>query len=574
MSKSNKCQKDYDYIVVGAGSAGCAFAGRLISLLPSVRIALIEPGKDYLSPNKEHMARNDPKGHFRSPEYYPSLWAGAANRGYRTVPQGALNDRQLSVARASGVGGCSVINAMIWKRGFREDWDGNMPPTFQGNAVEPEFDWLEERIQPRIYQANNMGECGMKAAHSLGYDKAKDDSFWSSPGTYNKMRCSITKEGQRQDMYRALGANDDKIHLVQGDAERIIFEFDDTQTKEGKGTPTAKGVMIRRSDGSVESLYTIDRGDRVGEVIVCCGAIDTPKLLQLSGVGPAKLLEGLDIPVIVDNPSVGEGLKDHVMHVMSYEASTLPDKPSPITFNSSLYDEALDIEFLFSDGNCMPSFACYGIMEQYNEKVPPTNLIGKIGDFFSCLGSMALVKTLSTLMDTIPSIRTNIQKSTGIAMCLMNPKSVGSVMVRSKNPSDMPLIDPGYLTEEADLNTMLKGLGIAKKLMECESLSNIVGKRLAPPPRPGNDDKSDDDMEEIRQFGGPYFHPTGTCSIGECLDDQLRFKGINRLRVADASSLPFIPRMNTNPSSMVVGARCASLIANGGCLVKKTYSKA
>jgi choline dehydrogenase len=533
----------FDYIIVGAGSSGCACAARLLNLLPNTKIALIESGDDYLAPADPSCSPKEVSTDFSNAEHFPKTWDGPANKGYRTVPQPALNDRQISIVRASAVGGCSVVNAMIWMRGFQEDWDEFMPVGFKGRDVEREFEWLEERIKPVTYEGNCLGRKGVEGAESLGYMKAID-SLWESPGTSTKMRIALDQEGCRQDMYRALGADDSRITLIKGMAERLIIE------ESNEGTKYASGVVLRSEDGSLKFIHIKDEG----EVIVSCGAIDSPKLLQLSGIGPKRLIEELEIPLVLDAPAVGEGLRDHVMYILAFETPTLPEKCSPNGINARLYDEFLDVQMLFLDGNITPSHLHYALIEPFREKIPSTNMFERAGDAIARVGVNFLSLTLQTMSAFIPSFRAKLQSSVAIMINLMKPSSVGRVMIRSKDPKDTPIIDTAYLSKESDMDTLIKATKKAREILNTSPLSEIVGKQLVPPVQEG-----DDERVNIRKTCMPYHHATGTCS--SCLDEKLRFKGIARLRVADASSLPFLPRAPTNASSMAVGARCASFIA-------------
>lgn len=598
----------FDYIIVGAGSSGCACAARLLHLLPGATIALIESGKDYLAPVSgadatagatagakvgatagADASTSTPPAHnsddFSKPDHYPRTWDGPANKNYRTVPQRALQDRQLSVVRAAAVGGCSVVNAMIWMRGFKEDWEGYLPlpmpvagagpkkeDSSMDTSIEREFEWLEERIRPVTYEGNIVGKLGVEAAASLGYQEArkddgshsdsKSDSLWESPGTSTMLRVALDQHGRRQDVYRALGADDGRITLIKGMAEQLIIlstKHDDES--EDDGQIYASGVTIRLEDGSIKSVLTKD--EEGCEVIVSCGAIDSPKLLQLSGIGPKALLKKLDIPLILDRPAVGEGLKDHVMHILAFEIppTTLPDPAefSPNGINASLYDESLDVQFLFMDGGTTLHHLPYALMEPLREKVPSATIWGRAKDNLALMGTFLLSSTLLTMSTYLPAFRANLQSSGGILVNLMKPFSVGTVMIRSKDPNEAPLIDTKYLEDERDLNTLVKANKIARELMKASPLSDIVGKERTPVQEGDTDER-----ERIKKACMPYHHATGTCS--SCVDDQLRFEGIDRLRVADASSLRFHPRVPTNASSMAVGARCASLIAAAGLL--------
>ena len=543
--------QEYDYIVIGAGSSGCALAGRLMDLLPDVRIALIESGDDHLS---KAAASDDPVNHeFLAPTKTTLLWNGKADRGYKTIPQKQLNSRAFLFTRASGLGGCSTINYMIWMRGFRSDWDENMPEGWKGDDIEAEFQWLEGKIDPFLYESNTLGKRATEAARSLGYKTAVEKSKWSSPGTNDLMRFSMTKEGLRRDVYRSLGADNNRITLVQGVAERVIFRDEGGE----QDTPCACGVKLRLKDGTTKDLFV--KGG--GEVILSCGAIDTPKLLQLSGIGPSKLLNDLEVKVIKDNPFVGEGLKDHVMYPMAYGINELPENFSPNGLNASLHDDSLNVQFLFNDGVSTPIIIPVMIKQPFLEKAPAETLCQGIMDGMVLWGGTLLSKIVGVLIACSPSaIRTKMQSTFTVLVNVMKPDSVGSIRIRSRDPLDDPLIDPAFLREDADVQTLLKGVQIVRKLVKAPPLADIIEKELTPDGRK-HDDDIESEIEQIKKACLPYHHSTGTCSIGNCLDDQLRFKGINCLRVADASSLPFHPRVPTNASSMAVGARCASLIS-------------
>jgi len=585
----------FDYIVVGAGSSGCACAARLLRLLPNAKIALIESGNDYLAPppakNKDTgsaaganandvndgatNASTTTSDDYSKPSHFPKTWAGPANKKYRTVPQRALNDRQISIVRAAAVGGCSVVNAMIWMRGFQKDWESYLPMPIgaagvknngdnDDTGIEREFEWLEERIQPVKYEGNILGRKAVEAAASLGYKPAHndDDSHdwrWESPGTSTTMRIALDQDGRRQDMYRALGADDNRITLLKGMAERLIISTDkkdgDNDNDDEQSKMYASGVVIRMEDGSLESI--ILQNDEASEVIVSCGAIDSPKLLQLSGIGPKDLLQKLEIPLVHDCPAVGEGLKDHVMNILSFEIpiTTLldPEMFSPNSINASLYDESLDAQLLFTDGGSTAHYLPLSLLEPFSEKAPSLTVYGRAKDAMAYIAACLLLYTLQTMIAYIPSYRVKLESSLGILINVMKPTSVGTVMIRSNDPNDAPLIDTQYLSEEHDLDTLVKATKIAREIVNAEPLSDIVDKEIL------FGEVDDDERQAIKKRCSPYHHSTGTCS--GCLDDQLRLKGIGRLRIADASSLPFHPRVPTNASSMAVGARCASLIA-------------
>jgi len=369
------------------------------------------------------------------------------------------------------------------------------------------------------------------------------ESLWETDGIRGGIRLALDNNGNRQDIYRALGANDSsRITLLQGTVEKLIF---DQATSNGLIRTT--GIKLTRKDGSKKDILI----NQNGEIILSCGAIDTPKLLQLSGVGPKRLLQDLDIPLVLESPT-GEGLKDHVMYIIAFETPKLPDKLSPNGINAVLTDESLGVQVMVCDGGASPEHAQYALLAPYYEKLPAITLSGKVQNALQFLGMYAMTSILRMLL-LIPPVKIQIQTSYSFLINLMKPSSTGSVIIQSKNPADPPLINPAYLNDESDMETLLKGIEKVRNLVKASPLvDEVVGKEIEIV-------KGSDERDKVEKSAVSYHHSTGTCS--ECLDDQLRFKGIECLRVADASSLRFHPRVPTNASSMAIGARCASIIA-------------
>jgi choline dehydrogenase len=530
-------EDSFDYIVVGAGSAGCTIAARLVHLLPTVRVALLESGKDYFGSNDDFNAD------ISDPKKVGSTWDGPAERGYRTVPQKGLNHRRLALLRGNGVGGCSLINVMLWFRGFKDDWD-QMPEGWNSSSVEKEFEWIEDRLQISTIEANDLGKQACAAANSIGITKSDGDGLWDSNGTSDKTRATIAPDGRRQDIYRALGANHERVTLVKGAAERILFATSSSSSK------AATGVLIRISDGSTRKILVKDGG---GEVILSCGAIDTPKLMQLSGVGPPKLLDALGIPIVHPLVAVGEGLRDHPWHPMVFEIKEHPGKLSPNSVIGWLQDPSSDVQIIFTDGNLTTYFVPYALLQPWLERIGGTRAERALNAIILAV-MQVLVAILRVILASLPPFRHKLETSMSFLIAVTKPKSVGSVMICSRDSSVAPNIDLGLYSNDEDMKTMLRGFSKVRELVRAPPLSGIIGAELLV-------GGGENEVETIRAKGSIYHHSTGTCAMGTCLDNQLRVHGVRQLRVADASSLPLHPRVPTNAASMVVGARCASLIA-------------
>jgi choline dehydrogenase-like flavoprotein len=183
------------------------------------------------------------------------------------------------------------------------------------------IEWIEDRLQISTIEANKLGKQACAAANSIGITKSDGDGLWNSYGTSHKTCATIAPDGRRQDIYRALGENHERVTLVKGAVEHIWFA-----TSSSSSSKASTGVLIRISDGSTRMILVKDGGD---EVILSCGVIDTPKLMQRSGVGPPKLLGDLGIPIVHPLATAGEGLHDHPWHAMLLEIKEHPGKLSP-----------------------------------------------------------------------------------------------------------------------------------------------------------------------------------------------------------------------------------------------------
>jgi choline dehydrogenase len=503
----------YDYIVIGAGSAGCVVANRLTED-PQTTVLLLEAGNPASQPE------------IQTPSAWTSLLGTGVDWAYWTEPEPGLDGRKILCSRGKVVGGSSAINAMIYMRGNRHDFDhwqalGN--PGWSYEAVLPYFKRSENQqrgaskfhgvggllsvtdpIAPSAINAQFI-----EAAAAVGYDRNADfnGAYQEGAGLYQL----TVKDGKRHSAAAAfLVPILDRPNLtVQTSAlvTRLLFE----------GT-RAVGVEYQHQ-GTLHQVYANQ------EVILSAGVFDSPKLLMLSGIGNADHLQALNIPVLAALPGVGQNLQDHPLVGIGYQSTqALP----PLTSTSNLVEAGL---FLHSSSN----------------KTTPD---------LQFLFSPALWVG-SAIAPDIPGFT--------FILGLVKPQSRGSVTLQSGNAAAPPVIQVNYLQHEADVQALVNGIKIARQLAYADAFAASVGTELAP----GLEVTSDAAIAAyIRQAVNTFWHPVGTCKMGHdsmaVVDSELRVHGIEGLRVVDASIMPTITTGNTNAPTIMIGEKAVAFIkANG-----------
>ncbi len=483
----------FDFIIVGAGSAGCALANRL-SADPSVSVALLEAGGE------------DDREAIRVPRQYFSLWGTDVDWGYVSTPQPGTAGRSHVMPRGRVLGGTSSINGMVYLRGAASDYDGWAARGCQGwgwDDVVGSFDALEAWLRPAVLEPHNaLTEAMVEAADQAGMrcNPAFDSGTLDGAG-WNK---STIVDGERQNAHRAFIAPiRDRPNLSVRTGTRVL-----RLAMEGK---RAVGVVAERDGGIVQTLGA-------GEVILCAGAFDSPRMLMLSGIGPAGHLHQLGITPVADLP-VGENLIDHLLIGIVYTSlQAIPDVNAWTTegcaFTRSTPERAdCDIQISFAKE---PHFA-----PEANDGAPRYTII--------------------------PGIT--------------RPKSRGTVRLTGADP-DAPLeIDPNYLSHPDDMAAMIRAVGWSREIGQQDALAAWNGGEYFPGPATESDAEI---ARYIAEGVSTWFHPVGTCRMGigedAVVDPALRVRGIAGLRVADASIMPDIVSVNTNAASTMIGWKAGELI--------------
>jgi choline dehydrogenase len=529
----------HDYVIVGAGSAGCVLADRL-SADGQHSVLLLEAG-----PPDTYPWIHIPIG------YAKTMFNPRVNWCFHTEPESGMNGRKIYWPRGKTLGGSSSINGLISIRGQREDYDawaadGN--PGWSYADVLPYFKRLEHAIEgdpdfhgrdgpvwcSPIGRKHELIEAVIAAGEEFGIHRNDDFNGASQEGvgyyhltTRNGRRCSTASAYLKP----ARGRRNLDV-LTGAHALRVVLDRN-----------RAQGVVFRREGEDVVA-------NARREVLLCAGAIQSPQLLQLSGVGPAALLASMGIHLERDLPGVGENLQDHLQARMIFECSR------PITTNDDLKSAwrmaRMGLEYIFTRRGAMAvGINQGGIFARTNaeERTPDVQFH---------------VATLSSDMAGSP---THTFSGFTMSVCQLRPRSRGWVRIRSVDPVQAPAMQPNYLTQQTDRKTLVAGLRLARRLAATRALTPYVKAEY----RPGPDAQSDEDfLEFARNTGGTIFHPSGTCKMGDIrrdatavVDPQLKVHGVNALRVVDCSIMPTLVSGNTNVPVIMIAEKAADLILAG-----------
>lgn len=535
--KSGQTMREFDYVIVGGGSAGCALAARL-SEDASVRVLLAEAG-----PRGRHPWVRIPLG------YGKVFYDARFNWKYQTEPEPTLGDRTMYWPRGKVLGGSSGINAMVYVRGHQHDFDEWNMPGWSWAEVEPLFRRIEDwRGPPNPARGTGgpltvtdvsdamhpLSRAYVAAAAQAGIPTNPDyNAGWMEGAGFYQI---TTRDGWRDSAAEAylkpVRKRPNLVIETGALVTRILFD--------GR---QAAGVMVQQ--GRRRYRATARR-----EVILCGGAINSPQLLHLSGIGPGALLQRLGIETVHGNPHVGRNLADHLGVDILYSAT----RPSLNQVLRPLWGKAragLQYAFLRKGPLSMSLNEGGGFVRVRDGEGPPDLQL-----YFSPLSYSRAPAGRRPLMspDPFPAFRM------GFSPC--KPTSRGHLEITSPDAGVPPAMQGNYLSTDADCRMMVEGTRLVRRIAQSPALQKVIREELAPGPAMASDA---DMLENARADGWTVFHQCGTCRMGHdpaqsVVDARLRVHGASGLRVADASIFPTIPSGNTNAPAIMVGEKAADII--------------
>ncbi|MFL0355367.1 GMC family oxidoreductase [Erythrobacter sp. GH1-10] len=522
--------ESFDYVVIGGGSGGSAVAGRL-AVEGTRRVCLIEAG-----------GRND-NVLIKTPGFMPFI-RNSSNYKYDTVPQKGLNGRIGYQPRGKGLGGSSAINAMVYIRGNKWDYDNWAAQGCTG--------WAYDDVLPYFKKAE-ANERGADEYHGDGGPLFVSDQKSPNPTSHAfvdsaaalQLRTTNDFNAENQQgfgMYQVTQRNGERWSASRAYVEPIREQGNfaiRTNTLVEKlviegGRVT--GVRVRRGRRS-EMIYA-----RKG-VVLSAGAFNSPQMLMLSGIGPAEHLKQLGIEVVLDKPAVGSDLQDHIDYVSGWET----ESDVPI------------------GGTLKGTFKMAGAILEHRRKRTGamTTCYAEAGGFWTVMDD---APAPDVQWHFVPAVledhgRENV-KGHGFSLhaCVLRPESRGTVRLGSNDAAAAPVIDPNFLDDERDIEVLRRGVRLSHRIAEAPPLQAYGPTDRHPIDL--NDDAALDEL--IRNRADTVYHPVGTCRMGAdenaVVDPTLKARGVDGLWIADASIMPKIVSGNTNAPSIMIGERCADFI--------------
>jgi choline dehydrogenase len=512
----------HDYVIVGAGSAGCVLANRLTED-PDVSVCLVEAGP----PDTEEA--------LHIPVAFSKLYKTPFDWDFATEPEPALDGRNVYLPRGRVLGGSSSLNAMIYMRGNPRDYDEWRDLGNEG--------WGWDDVLPYFKRAED-NERGASAAHGAGGPLSVSDSHSMHPLVDAWIEAAVQTGLERRDDFNA-GEQDGvgRHQLTQRNGMRcstaVAYLHPALPRPNLELIPTALVTRVLFDGTRAAGVEAIVNGaptrlDAAREVILCAGAYQSPQLLMLSGIGPADDLRALGLDVRLDQPNVGQNLQDHL-------------NAGIILFT----DDPTTLETAETEANAARL--------QTEGRGPLTSNIAEGGGFWRSrdgLDAPDVQFHMAPVMFADEGLLDPFDHAYSFGACVVKPKARGSVTLRSADPADKPRILANFLGTEEDWAAQVAGI---RRCLEIRERMAAAGHERAPYEVPATD--SDEDIRaHVREKSHHLYHPVGTCEMGSVVDAELRVRGVDGLRVVDASVMPAVTRGNTNAPTIMIAEKAADLL--------------
>ncbi|CAD6523650.1 GMC family oxidoreductase [Paraburkholderia sabiae] len=528
----------YDYVIVGAGSGGCSLAGRLAEQCPDATIALIDAGP--------HTERN----------LFVNMPLGVAavvpfklktNYGYLTTPQPGLNGRRGYQPRGRGFGGSSAINAMVYTRGHPLDYDDWARLGCNG--------WSFDDVLPyfRRAECNERNRHGANALHGADGPLNVADLRFQNPFSHRFVKAAVEAGFPRNDDFN--GAMQEGVGFYQvtqrgGQRWSVARAYIYGRARPNLHTIADAAVLRVLFDGKRATGVEVMRGgakeiiEARCEVVLAAGTFNSPQLLMCSGIGPAEHLRAFGIPVLHDAPEVGRNLTDHV----------------DFTINKRVPSTKLTGFSLRGFAKMVPGFYSY----LRSGRGMLTSNVAEAGGFLKSrptLDRPDLQLHFCTALVDDHNRRMHWGHGYSLHVCVLRPHSRGSVTLAGSDAREAPVIDPAFLTDPRDMDLLVEGVHLSRRILDAPSLALCGGRELYT--RHGQTDA--ELRATIAERADTIYHPVSTCRMGgderSVVDPQLRVRGVTGLRVVDASVMPTLIGGNTNAPTVMIGERAADFIA-------------
>jgi len=524
--------ESYDVIVVGGGSAGCIVAAE-VAADPALRVLLLERG-EAAEANPETLTAEGYKYAFANDRVMLERF---------TEPQAGCGGRRLFAGTGMGMGGSGSINGMVYTRGAVLDYE-EWPEGWRWDDLVRDFESLESRLRVRPRPPTEFTEACIAASEAAGFARKLDLNDGTLRGYLGYEPMSYEGDARRSSyvsFLKAPGAPENLTVETGALAHRILVNGD----RRAHGVEYAVGGVVKTAGAT-------------REIVLCAGALETPKLLMLSGIGPAEHLQSLGIEVILDQPEIGQNLHDHPNVTMFHKGDREIDCFYPQLYGFHRANPEMPLPREQAD-TCYVFYTARSSLHQATLRMIPAIVLPR------WLYDIRAVKhALRRLIDAIlrfPPLARWLLKLYGIVVILGKPVSRGALRLKSRDPGAHPLVDPRYFADPRDMDALVAGVKIGRRIAASPPLRAWGNAELGPGARRRGDEAI---ARWIRKNVMTTYHFCGTCRMGPeplaPVDTRLRLRGVRGIRVADASVVPSAPVSAMNAPSMLIGYRAARYI--------------